>query len=107
MLTVEELLVLDGVRSWQAVCSRRLLYPVDPFQGRQLDVIEPLPGPVAADQLGLEQPDVGLGQGVVQRVANAADAGCGAAAASRSVNAMEVYFLGSTGRCNTCLVEQP
>jgi hypothetical protein len=78
MLTVEELLVLDGVRSWQAVCSRRLLYPVDPFQGRQLDVIEPLPGPVAADQLGLEQPDVGLGQGVVQRVTDCPDAGCGA-----------------------------
>jgi hypothetical protein len=55
-----------------------VVVPVDPFQGGQLDVVEPAPGPVAADEFGLEQPDVGLGQGVVQRVTDRADAGCDA-----------------------------
>jgi hypothetical protein len=32
--------------------------------------------------------------------------GAAPAAASRSMNAMEVYCLGSTGRYTTCLVEQ-
>ena len=47
--------------------------PVDPFQGGELDVGERLPGSFAADLFGLEQADRGLGQGVVERVADAAD----------------------------------
>ena len=46
--------------------------PVDPFQRRELDVGERLPGAFAADLLGLEQADRGLGQGVVVGVADAA-----------------------------------
>ena len=55
-----------------------VVVPVDPLEGGQFDVVEAAPGFAASDQLGLEQPDVGLGQRVVQGVADAADAGCGA-----------------------------
>jgi hypothetical protein len=55
-----------------------VVVPVDPFQGGQLDVIERSPRAPGADEFGFEQPDVGLGQGVVQRVTDRADAGCDA-----------------------------
>src|SRR6202034_3558684 len=50
-----------------------LIEPVDPPQGRELDCIEAAPRPAAVNDLRLEQADDGLGQGVVVRVANAAD----------------------------------
>jgi len=43
--------------------------PVDPFERRELDVIEVLPRSLLADQFGLEEADHRLGQGVVIRVA--------------------------------------
>src|SRR3954447_26862566 len=46
--------------------------PIDPFQGRELDVSEGLPRAFSPDLLGLEQADRGLGQGVVVGVADAA-----------------------------------
>jgi hypothetical protein len=49
--------------------------PVDPFQGGVLDGVDPLPGAAAADQLGLVEPDDGLGQGVVLGVSAGADRG--------------------------------
>lgn len=50
-----------------------VIEPVDPFEGRELDVGHRLPGAVAVDLLGLEQADRRLGQGVVVAVADAAD----------------------------------
>ncbi len=50
-----------------------MVEPVDPLQGGVLDVVEALPGAAAADQFGLVQADDRLGQGVVERVADAAD----------------------------------
>jgi len=52
--------------------------PVDPLQGGVLDLVNPLPGAALADQLGLVQPDNGLGQGVVEAVAAGTDRGDGA-----------------------------
>jgi hypothetical protein len=49
--------------------------PVDPFEGGDLDVVVSAPGAVLVDQLGLEQPDLGLGECVVVGVAHAADTG--------------------------------
>jgi hypothetical protein len=47
--------------------------PVDPDEGLELDLVELLPGSAAFDDLGLEQPDDGLGQRVVVRVTDRAD----------------------------------
>ena len=52
--------------------------PVDVLQGGELDVVEALPRPSTADELGLVQADEGLGGGVVVGVAPAADAAQGA-----------------------------
>jgi hypothetical protein len=65
--------------------------PVGPFQGGQLDVVDVPPGPAAADRLGLEQPDVGLGQGLSSASPTAPTLCAAPAAASRSVKAIEVY----------------
>ena len=78
MLTVVGLLVLDRGQVVAGGVQPAVVVPVDPFQGRQFDVVDASPGPAAADQLGLEQPDLALGQGVVQCVADSADAACGA-----------------------------
>jgi hypothetical protein len=47
--------------------------PVDPLEGGPLDGLERAPGPAASDHFGLEQPDDGLGEGVVEAVTDAAD----------------------------------
>jgi hypothetical protein len=75
--TVVDLLVFDRGEVVAGRMQPPVVVPVDPFQGGQLDVVDGLPGSAAADEFGLEQPDLGLGQGVVQRVTDAADAGCG------------------------------
>src|SRR5262245_41609480 len=49
--------------------------PRDPLEGRELDVLEPLPWPATMDLLGLEQPDDGLGQCVVVRISPASHRG--------------------------------
>jgi hypothetical protein len=49
--------------------------PVDPLQGGVLDLVKAFPGATPADQLGLVQPDDGLGQGVVIGVADRANRG--------------------------------
>jgi hypothetical protein len=49
--------------------------PVDVVQGREFDVFDGAPWSLPADQFGLEQPDDGLGQGVVVGVADRADGG--------------------------------
>ena len=47
--------------------------PIDPFESGVLDPIEISPGTAALNDLGLEQSDDRLGEGVVVRVADAAD----------------------------------
>jgi GAF domain-containing protein len=78
VLTVVDLFVFG----WGEVCAggvqSAVVEPVDPLEGGDLDLVEGAPGAASVDQLGLEQPNLGLGQGVVVRVADAADAGRGA-----------------------------
>lgn len=50
-----------------------MVEPVDPLERRVLDVIDPLPRPASADELGLVEPDDGLGEGVVVAVALGSD----------------------------------
>src|SRR5699024_11550801 len=52
-----------------------VIEPVDVFRGRDLEVVDVLPGPAVADQFSLEQRVEGLGQGIVIRVAGGADRG--------------------------------
>ena len=49
--------------------------PVDPVQGLDLDVLDVAPGPFGADQFGLVEPDLGLGQRVVVGIARRTDRG--------------------------------
>jgi hypothetical protein len=49
--------------------------PHDPFRGRQFDLADVTPRALAADEFVLERPDGGLGQRVIQRVADRADRG--------------------------------
>jgi hypothetical protein len=44
--------------------------PPHPFQGGQLDLLDGTPRTAASDQLGFEQAVDGLGQGIVERVAD-------------------------------------
>jgi len=67
------------------------LCQVDPLEGRELDVVEALPWAAAADEFGLEQADLGLGQGGVKRVPDGADRRAAPSVARRSVNAIDVY----------------
>ena len=46
-----------------------MVEPVHPFQRRELDVVEALPGSLFADQLGLEEADHRFGESVVVGVA--------------------------------------
>ena len=50
-----------------------VVVPVDVGESGQLDLLEAAPGAMAADQLGLVQPDDRLGQAVVVAVADRAD----------------------------------
>ena len=60
--------------------------PVDPFEGSELDVLGRGPGGAPVDDLGLVEAIDGLGQGVVEGIANGADrrldAGLGQSAGS-------------------------
>jgi hypothetical protein len=47
--------------------------PVHPFERGELDGVDVLPWPSASNDLGLEQPDDGLGESVVIRVADASN----------------------------------
>jgi hypothetical protein len=49
--------------------------PVDPVEGLDLDVVDVAPRALAADEFVFERADGGLGQGVVQRVADRPDGG--------------------------------
>ena len=73
VLTVVDLLVLDRRQVVARGVQPAVVVPVDPLEGAELDVVEALPGPLAGDQLGLEQADDRLGQCVVQGVTDAPD----------------------------------
>jgi hypothetical protein len=47
--------------------------PVDPLERRELDVVDAAPGPATTNHLRFEEPDDRLSEGVVIRVADAAD----------------------------------
>ena len=51
--------------------------PVDVAERRQLDFLRGASGSLLGDQFVLEQPDRGLGDGVVDRITDRTDGGCG------------------------------
>lgn len=65
--------------------------PLHPFGGGDLDVVDVAPGPLPADELVLERPDGGLGQRVIQGIANQPTEGSTPWSMSRWVKATEVY----------------
>lgn len=73
MVTVVGLLEFDGWDVAAVLVQAAVVIPVDPFQHGDLDLLGGPPWPARLEQLGLEQPDRGLGKGVVERVADCAD----------------------------------
>ena len=51
-----------------AAVESRLVEPVDPVQGAELEVIDPSPGSFVADTLSLVEADRALGQSIVVEV---------------------------------------
>jgi hypothetical protein len=62
--TVVVVLELDRWDVAAGAVEAAVVEPVDVLQGGQLDVVEALPLPTAADELGLVETDEGLGGGV-------------------------------------------
>ena len=59
--------VLFKFRRWDlpvGLEEAAVVEPVDPFEGRVLEVVEAAPGAAVADELGLVEPDDRLGEGV-------------------------------------------
>lgn len=75
--------------------------PVDVFQGGDLDVLRGPSGPAGLDQLGLNRPITDSASALSYASPTVPTEGWTPAAASRSVNAIEVYWADSTGRRNT------
>ena len=57
-------LELDGRDHADLAVKSPVIEPVDVFRGRDLEVVDVLPGPAVADQFSLEQRVEGLGEGV-------------------------------------------
>ena len=57
MVTEVRVLCLDGCEVVAVLERAAVVEPVDPFGGRDLEVVEPVPGPPALDQLGLVEAD--------------------------------------------------
>jgi len=72
-LTVVRLLEFDWRDVAVLLVEPLVVEPVDVAQGGDLDLINGFPRPIRLDQLGLEQADYGLGEGVVERVSDRAD----------------------------------
>jgi len=63
----ESIVRLFELRRWhvaERLEESRVVEPVDPFEGRELDLLEALPGPLVSDDLGLVEADDALGEGV-------------------------------------------
>lgn len=78
--------------------------PVDPFQGGHFDLVDSAPRPERLDQFGLVETVDRLGQGVVKELPVAPIEASMPASINRSVNAIDVYWVCSIGRCNTGLL---
>jgi len=72
-VTVVVLFELDRGDVSEAAVEPRLVEPVDPAQRGELEVVDASPGSFVADALGLVEPDDGLGQGVIEGVADGPD----------------------------------
>lgn len=65
--------------------SPSIVEPVDPFKGRECNLLQASPRSIGRDYFCLEEAEDRLGHGVVLRVSDAADRRRDAALASRSV----------------------
>ena len=70
---MEALLVLDRGKVPDRLQQPPVIEPGDPFQDGEFDILDPAPGTASPDDLGLEETDHRLGQGVVIRIPHAAD----------------------------------
>ena len=75
VLSVERVLELGWWDVAAVLVQTAVVVPVDPLGGRDLDGIDGAPWPAVTDHFGLVRAVDGLGQGVVVRVAHAADRG--------------------------------
>ena len=64
VVTVVALFELGGSNVCAVAVQTPVVEPVDPFQGRELDVVEAPPGASPSDQFGLIEPEDGLRGGV-------------------------------------------
>jgi hypothetical protein len=80
---------LGGWNSADGFEQAPIVEPVDPFQRGELDGFQVSPRAASPDHLGLVEAVDGLGQGVVEAVADAA--GSTPASASRPVYLIETY----------------
>ena len=75
-----------------------VVVPVDPFGGRDLDLVDAAPGASGFDQFGLVEPVDRLGQGIVIRGADRADA-VADAVGGEAFGERDRGVLGCRGRC--------
>lgn len=96
--------VVAVLRLRQAGCARSLeqsasVEPVDPFEDVDLDRLATAPRSAAMNDLGFEQADHRLGEGVVVAVADVADrrndAGLGGCSPSEALDAYRIAALNS------------
>ena len=73
VVTVVLGLVLGGWHEADLAVQPSMVEPVDVLGDRDLEVVDVLPGPLVADQLGLEQRVERLGERIVIGVAGRAD----------------------------------
>ena len=85
LTAIVDLLVLGWGDVSEGFEKPSVIEPVDPFEGGEFDVLDAAPGPAAPDDLGFEQADNALGQGVVVGVTDAADGPLDAGLGKRSV----------------------
>ena len=89
LLLMVEIFVLGGRDMLAVAVQPPVVEPVDPFQRGELDGFQVSPRAAAPDHLGFVEAVDGLGQGVVEAVADAA--GSTPASASRPVYLIETY----------------
>jgi len=73
--------------------SLRLLKPVDPFEGRELDSFEVSPWSAPMDHLGLVETVDGFGESIVIGISYTADRGLHACFSQALVYLIETYWL--------------
>lgn len=73
VLIVVDFLELDRRDHPDLAVESTMIEPVDVLGRRELELVDALPGPAVADQLGLEQRVERLGQRIVIRIPGRAD----------------------------------